>query len=38
MVGGIGEFESFFVGSPFCIPLVYSSGASLLLIGRYITF
>ena len=35
---GIGEFEGFFVGSPFCIPLVYSSGASLLFIGQYIAF
>ena len=30
MVGVIGELEGFFVGFPFCIPLVYSSGASLL--------
>ena len=27
---GIGELEGFFLGSLFCIPLVYSLGASLL--------
>ena len=27
---GIGELEGFFVGFPFCIPLVCYSGASLL--------
>ena len=38
MVGVIGEFEGFLLGPLFCIPLVYSLGASLVFFGIYIAF